>query len=88
MLAIPQTGGNLIKKTYALDANVLMQAPYALSSFDDNEVVLPLVVLEERTNGLSFAAEHMKGGPLCFQIAVDKSECERSELAMDTTSRL
>lgn len=34
-------------KTYVLDTNVLIQAPYALNSFEDNRVVLPLAVLEE-----------------------------------------
>lgn len=34
-------------KTYVIDTNVLIQAPYALECFDDNRLVLPLVVLEE-----------------------------------------
>ena len=36
-----------MQKTYVLDTNVLIQAPYALESFEDNHIVLPLVVLEE-----------------------------------------
>mgnify|MGYP002857511865 CR=1 FL=1 len=36
-----------MKKIYVLDTNVLIQAPHALKCFEDNEVVLPLVVLEE-----------------------------------------
>ena len=36
-----------MKKIYVLDTNVLIQASYALKCFEDNEVVLPLVVLEE-----------------------------------------
>ena len=36
-----------MKKIYVLDTNVLIQAPHALTCFEDNEVVLPLVVLEE-----------------------------------------
>jgi PhoH-like ATPase len=36
-----------MKKTYVLDTNVLLQAPYALFYFDDNDVVIPEVVLEE-----------------------------------------
>ena len=36
-----------MKKIYILDTNVLIQASYALKCFADNEVVLPLVVLEE-----------------------------------------
>lgn len=37
-------------KIYVLDTNVLIQAPYALSCFEENEVVIPLVVLEELDN--------------------------------------
>ena len=36
-----------MKKTYVLDTNVLIQAPYALHCFEEHTVVLPLVVLEE-----------------------------------------
>ena len=36
-----------MQKTYVLDASVLLQAPYALESFQDNHIVLPLAVLEE-----------------------------------------
>ena len=34
-------------KTYVIDTNVLIQAPYALECFEDNNLILPLVVLEE-----------------------------------------
>ena len=34
-------------KIYVVDTNVLLQAPYALESFEDNQVVLPMIVLEE-----------------------------------------
>lgn len=34
-------------KTYVVDTNVLIQAPDALYCFEDNQVVLPVVVLEE-----------------------------------------
>lgn len=44
--------------------------------------------LDERTNGLSYASEHMKGSPLCWQITMDASECERSLLAMDAARRM
>ena len=37
-------------KTYVVDTNVLIQAPYALYCFEDNRVVLPVVVLEELDN--------------------------------------
>lgn len=44
--------------------------------------------LDERTNGLSYAAEHMKGSPLCWQLTMSAEECERSALAMDAIGRL
>lgn len=44
--------------------------------------------LDERTNGLSYAAEHMKGSPLCWQVTMTADECERSQLAMDAARRL
>ena len=34
-------------KIYVLDTNILIQAPYAIDQFEDNSVVLPMVVLEE-----------------------------------------
>ena len=37
-------------KTYVLDTNVLIRAPDALRCFEDNQVVLPLAVLEELDN--------------------------------------
>lgn len=39
--------GIFMAKTYVLDTNVLIQAPYALQCFEENHLVLPLVVLEE-----------------------------------------
>ena len=44
--------------------------------------------LDERTNGLSYASEYMKGSPLCWQITMESEECERSALAMDAARRL
>jgi len=35
------------RKTYVLDTNVLLFDPSALEQFDDNEIVVPLVVFEE-----------------------------------------
>ncbi len=37
----------ILGKIYVLDTNVLLQDPRAIFSFDDNEVVIPAVVLEE-----------------------------------------
>lgn len=53
---------------------------------DPNQIDRPY--LDERTNGLSYAAEHMKGSPLCWQITLLPEECERSVLAMDAIHRL
>ena len=36
-----------MKKTFVLDTNVLLQTPYAIYTFGDNDVVLPEIVLEE-----------------------------------------
>jgi PhoH-like ATPase len=36
-----------LTKIYVLDTNVLLQDPHAIFSFQDNEVVIPAVVLEE-----------------------------------------
>ncbi|KZZ82992.1 PhoH family protein [Bacillus sp. SJS] len=36
-----------MNKVYVLDTNVLLQDPNSIFSFDDNEVVIPAVVLEE-----------------------------------------
>ena len=44
--------------------------------------------LDERTNGLSYAAKHMMDSPLCWQITLSAEECERSVLAMDAIQRL
>ena len=53
---------------------------------DPNQIDRPF--LDEQTNGLSYAAEHMKGSPLCWQVTMLPSECERSQLAMDAIQRL
>lgn len=44
--------------------------------------------LDERTNGLSYAARYMIDSPLCWQITLSAEECERSALAMDAIKRL
>jgi len=36
-----------MKKTYILDTNVLLHDPQSLFSFDDNDVVVPITVIEE-----------------------------------------
>lgn len=44
--------------------------------------------LDERTNGLSYAAKYMMDSSLCWQITLSAEECERSVLAMDAVKRL
>lgn len=39
-----------MKKTYVLDTNVLLHNPEALFAFEDNDVVIPLTVIEEMDN--------------------------------------
>lgn len=53
---------------------------------DPNQIDKPF--LDQRTNGLSYAAKYMKGSPLCWQITLSAEECERSVLAMDAVKRL
>lgn len=45
-------------------------------------------ILDERTNGLSYASEKMKGSPFCYQITMRTDECERSQLAYDAANRM
>ena len=53
---------------------------------DPNQIDRPF--LDERTNGLSYASEHMKGSSLCWQITMAAEECERSSLALEAVRRL
>lgn len=53
---------------------------------DPQQIDHPL--LDERTNGLSYASEKMKNSPLCFQITMQPDECERSPLAFDAATRM
>jgi PhoH-like ATPase len=45
-------------------------------------------MLNDRTNGLSYAAERLRDSVLCYQIAMSNEECERSELAQDASQRM
>ncbi|MFZ7103280.1 MAG: PhoH family protein [Peptococcaceae bacterium] len=44
--------------------------------------------LDQRSNGLVYAAENMKGSPLCYQVSLEEHECERSPLALEGALRL
>ena len=45
-------------------------------------------LLNERSNGLVYASERMKGSPLCIQLTMQADECERSALALDAAKRM
>lgn len=53
---------------------------------DPQQIDHPL--LDEKTNGLSYASEKMKGSPLCFQLNMLSDECLRSKLALDASNRM
>src|SRR6185369_3663497 len=36
-----------MKKTYVLDTNVLLHDPHAIRKFEDNDLILPIYVIEE-----------------------------------------
>lgn len=44
--------------------------------------------LDERTNGLSYASDKMKGSKICWQISMTNDECERSPLAQEASERM
>lgn len=52
-----------MEKIYILDTNVLIQAPYAVECFEENEVVLPMTVLEELDNLKKEEGEKGANGP-------------------------
>ena len=43
-----------MKKLFVIDTNVLIQSPDAIENFEDNTVIIPLVVVEE-LDGLKMA---------------------------------
>ena len=45
-------------------------------------------LLDERSNGLTYASQRMKGSPLCVQLTMLPDECERSALALDAAMRM
>jgi PhoH-like ATPase len=40
-------GATAVKKNYVLDTNILLHDPYAIFRFDDNNVIIPIYVIEE-----------------------------------------
>lgn len=47
IMIVTKRGGMVLKKTYVLDTNVILYSPGAIFSFEDNDVIIPEVVLEE-----------------------------------------
>ena len=67
-----------MKKTYVIDTNVLIQAPYALNCFEDNNLVIPRVVMEEM-DGLK-QAEGEKGANARAAVRLLESYREEGDL--------
>lgn len=44
--------------------------------------------LTKHSNGLVYAAENMKGSSLCYQVALEDQDCQRSPLALEGAMRL
>ena len=82
--------GRSILKTYLIIDEAQNMTPAQIKGIillgDPNQIDRPY--LDDRTNGLSYAAEHMKGSPLCWQITLLPEECERSSLATEAIQRL
>jgi Predicted ATPase related to phosphate starvation-inducible protein PhoH len=49
-----------MKKKYILDTNVLLHDPAAITRFDDNEIIIPMIVIEELDNFKTAADERGK----------------------------
>jgi PhoH-like ATPase len=72
----------LVQKTYILDTNILLHNPQAIYSFEDNEVVIPLAVIEEidhpyldaSSNGLTYFVERFKGEKIAGHVTLRKGE--------------
>ncbi len=76
-----------IKKIFIIDTNVILQNSSCIHCFDENDIILLIVVLEEvdhpylslRSNGLSTLFDKIQGQKIYAHIDLQKGE--RSELA-------
>jgi len=57
-----------MKKIYILDTNVLLHDPHALESFEDNEVIIPIIVIEELDNFKTAADERGKNARMVSRL--------------------
>lgn len=98
--ALTYIRGRSIAKTYLIIDEAQNMTPNQVKSIitragKDTKIILlgdPHQIdrpfLDEKTNGLSYAAKYMKDSPYCCQIMLSADECERSVLAMDAINRL
>ena len=74
-----------MSKTYIMDTNVLPHNPHALSAFEENNVVIPLAVIEEvdkvddpyldaSSNGLTYLVEKLKGETVSGHVTLNRGE--------------
>jgi predicted ribonuclease YlaK len=74
-------------KTFILDTNVILHDASCIHQFQENDIVIPLTVIEEidhpyldaQSNGVSYLIDHFKGQRLYAHMNLEKGE--RSELA-------
>lgn len=92
--------GRSIKNQYIVcdemqNATIMQVLSLVTRAGEDSKIVLlgdpdqidhPL--LDKRTNGISYAADRMRGDPTCWQLTFDESECERSPLAAAAIARM
>jgi len=60
-----------VQKTYILDTNILLHNPQAIHAFDDNDVVIPLAVIEE--------IDHQKSHRRAVGLLLPKQETGHEE---------
>jgi len=91
-----------MKKVFVLDTNVLLHDPRAIFSFEDNDVVIPIVVIEELDKfkkGIDeigrnarqisrILDEHRQKGKLSQGVQLEGGGCLRVELNHQSTEHL
>src|SRR6187551_3397256 len=61
--SVPSTDSSAQRRIYVLDTNVLMHDPAAIFRFDEHDIYLPMVVLEEldhHKKGVSESARNVR----------------------------
>jgi len=57
-----------MKKTFILDTNILLSDPNAINAFEENDIILPLAVLEELDNHKSRQDEVGANARICNRL--------------------